>query len=94
MRKAKGKYERSWAESRVRLKIILLQIVQKVFAVFMEPLTPDGKSFPPPKFLIQTEMMIDMYSPGVNYNRSYSSNYATLGVSFFSSKCVFFSVEA
>ena len=36
----------------------------------MEPLNPDGKSFPPPKFLIQTEMMMDTYSPGVNYQFS------------------------
>ena len=80
MRKAKGKYERPWAESGVRLKNSLSQRVQKVFAVFMEPLNPDGKSFPPPKFLIQTEMMMDTYSPGVNYQFSSVQSLSRVGL--------------
>lgn len=46
-------YMRSWVESRVRLQNTLSQVVQKSFAVFMEPLNL-MVSHSPPKF-IQTD---------------------------------------
>ena len=65
---------------RIHVKNSLSQIVQKAFALFTEPLNFDGKSFPPPKFLIQTEMMMDTYSPGVNYQFSSVQSLSRVGL--------------